>query len=311
MANKAENIVRIEGILAETDLKYGSFMKNGAPVETIGGTIKVRVDQTINGTPQSLDIPVYMFSTKYTNAGAVNPAYESIERVMKDFVSIAAAGGIAQADKIRITNAEIRMNEFPDMNGKVVSQPRITTSFVSRVTGDFDPSATFNLSFMVSKMSRAVDNQGVELEPARLNVEVIVPQYTKPGAPALNVDVVQLCATNPNVISAVEQFWEAGECFRAAGRLNFSSKTEEIVEEMGFGEAQKKVRTISVNDFVISGGSNEPLGDGGWTYEEIKAGMALRAQKLEELKTKRNERNKVKNTPAPAAPAQKAVDLGF
>ena len=70
---QAENIVKIEGILAETDLKYGSFMKNGEPVEYIGGSIKVLVEQEINGQASSLEIPVYMFSSKYTKAGKVNP----------------------------------------------------------------------------------------------------------------------------------------------------------------------------------------------------------------------------------------------
>ena len=46
---QAQNVCRIEGLLAETDLKYGSFVKNGETVETVGGTIKVLVEQEING----------------------------------------------------------------------------------------------------------------------------------------------------------------------------------------------------------------------------------------------------------------------
>lgn len=128
MFRQAENKVKIEGILAETDLKYGSFVKNGEPVETIGGTIKVLVEQEVNGKPNSLEIPVHMFSTKYTKTGKINPSYESIEKVMKEFVSIAAAGSAAQADKVRITNGNIRMNEFPGQNGQIVSQPRVHAS---------------------------------------------------------------------------------------------------------------------------------------------------------------------------------------
>ena len=80
MLREAVNQVKIEGILSETDLKYGSFVKDGKTVETIGGSIKVLVVQNINGAPQSNEIPVYMFSQKYTKAGKLNPAYERSRR---------------------------------------------------------------------------------------------------------------------------------------------------------------------------------------------------------------------------------------
>ena len=71
MFRQAENKVKIEGILSEIDLKYGSFERktDGATVETIGGVIKVLVDQVINGEESHLEVPVHLFSTKYTKAG--------------------------------------------------------------------------------------------------------------------------------------------------------------------------------------------------------------------------------------------------
>ena len=77
----AENKVRIEGILSEVDLDYGSFQKDGKTVECIRGSIKVLVNQNINGVPTSNEIPVHMFASKFTNKGTANPAYESIEKV--------------------------------------------------------------------------------------------------------------------------------------------------------------------------------------------------------------------------------------
>ena len=82
MLREAENIVRIEGILSETDLKYGSFEKNGNKVNSIGGVIKIQVNQEINGESVTLEVPVHMFASEYTNKGTKNPAYQSIERVM-------------------------------------------------------------------------------------------------------------------------------------------------------------------------------------------------------------------------------------
>ena len=62
MLRQAENKIRIEGILSEINLKYGSYVnkKTGATVENIGGHIKVLVHQVVNGENIDLDIPVYM-----------------------------------------------------------------------------------------------------------------------------------------------------------------------------------------------------------------------------------------------------------
>jgi len=306
---QAENRVRIEGILAESDLRYGSFTNsNGEMVESIGGSIKVLVEQTVNGEKVSVEVPVHMFSSKYTRAGKLNPSYESIEKVMKEFVSIAAAGSAAQADRIRITNGNIRMNEFYGQGGQLVSQPRVHASFVSRAVGDFKPEATFNLEFMVSNIARATDREGVELDPPKLNITAIVPQYTSPTADVMNLDVVPLVATTPSVVNAIENYWEAGSCYKASGRLNFSSRTEEILEDVDFGEPQRSVRTISVSEFVVTGGSQAPLdGDLAFELDDIKAGMAARKERLERSKTSTAG---AKKTPAQSTSKGK-LDLGF
>ena len=309
MFRQAENKVKIEGILSEIDLNYGSFNRDGAPVETIGGSIKVLVDQVINGEEIHLNIPVHMFSTKYTRAGKINPSYESIETVMKEYKSIAATSDKSTADKIRITGASIKMNEFVGQNGTIVSYPRIQASFISRATGDFKPQATFNIEFMVSKINRVTDSEGVEVDPAKLAVEVIVPQYTAESAAAMNVDVVPLVATSNGVIDAIEQYWEAGQCFKASGRLNFTSRTETVKQEVDFGEAQESVRTINISEFIITGGSQAPLeGDFAWDMDDIKAGMAARKARLEDLKN--GSKSMAKKTPVQNG-AKDKNDLGF
>lgn len=308
MFRQAENRVKIEGVLSEVDLKYNSFERNGVPVEAIGGSIKVLVDQVVNGEEMHLEIPVHMFATKLTRKNTVNPSYESIETVMTTFKSIAATGDKSTADKIRITNGSIKMNEFVGQNNSIVRYPRVHASFVSKATGEFKPQATFNLEFMVSKINRVVDNEGVEVDPAKLEVEVIVPQYTSETASALNVDVVPLYATSKSVIDAIEQYWEAGQCFKASGRLNFTSRTETVKQEVDFGEAQEAVRTVNTSEFVITGGSQAPLeGDFAWDVDEIKAGMAARKARLEEMKS--GAKSTTKKTPAQGSTNKN--DLGF
>ena len=255
MLRQAENKVRIEGILSEINLKYGSFVKNGATVDTIGGNIKVLVHQTINNEDITLEIPVYMFAPKLTNAGKSNPAFESIEKVMTEFTSIASGAGEAGADKIRITNGNIRMNEYYNQQGQLVSFPRINASFVTKATGEFRPEASWSLEFAVSSMDFVTDKDGVELEPKKLRIKAIVPQY---GG---KVDTMEFYATNPRVIDAITAYWENQKTYSAKGRLNFTSTTREIIEECDFGEPDVHVQTVSVSELIVTKGTQAPMED--------------------------------------------------
>lgn len=303
MLRQAENKVRIEGILSEINLKYGSFVKNGATVDNIGGNIKVLVHQTINGEDVALEIPVYMFATKLTNAGKPNPAYESIEKVMTEFVSIASGAGEAGADKIRITNGNIRMNEYYNQQGQLVSFPRVNASFVAKATGDFRPEASWSLEFAVSSMDFVTDADGVEVEPKKLRIKVIVPQY---GG---KVDTMEFYATNPRVIDAITSYWENQKTYSAKGRLNFTSTTREIIEECDFGEPDVRVQTVTVSELIVTKGTQSAMEDD-MEFKPADLAAALKEHKayLETLKDKTSQ--KPHSTPAPTSSNQE-FDLGF
>ena len=303
MLRQAENRCRIEGILSEINLKYNSFMKNGVPTDAIGGDIKVLVKQTINGEDVSLEIPVYMFATKFTNAGNPNPAYESIQKVMTEFTSIASGAGEAGADKVRITNANIRMNEYYNQQGQLVSFPRVNASFVAKATGDFRPEASWSLEFAVSSIDFVTDADGVEVEPKKLRIKAIVPQY---GG---KVDTMEFYATNPKVIDAITTYWENQKTYSAKGRLNFTSTTREIIEEMDFGEPEVRLQTVSVSELIVTKGTQSPMEDD-MEFKPAELAAALKEHKayLETLKDK--PKNKPHSTPAPTTSNQN-FDLGF
>lgn len=301
---KDGNVVKIEGILSEIDLRYGTFKKNGVDTKTVGGSIKVRVNTKINGVDTELEIPVHMFSTQYTNAGAVNPAFESIERVMNEFVSIAASD-IDHADRVRITRGQIGMNEYYGQNGNLVSFPRITASFVSKIKKDeCKPAADFSVTFMVGSKGYETDKEGVETD--RYKIVGMIPQY---GG---KVDVVPFFAINPGVIDAVSNYWSEGETVKATGKLNFTSKTETYEVKVDFGESSEATRTISISDLVITGGSSTPLeGDFAINYDDVKAALEDRKVRLAQLKDKSNNKGTSGKAPEQAAPANKFKDLGF
>ena len=244
-----------------------------------------------------------MFASKLTNAGTPNPAFESIEKVMTEYVSIASGAGEAGADKIRITNGNIRMNEYYNQQGQLVSFPRINATFISKATGEFRPEATWSLEFAVSSMNFVTDADGVEVEPKKLRIKVIVPQY---GG---KVDTMELYATNPAVIDAVTTYWENQKTYNAKGRLNFTSTTREIIEECDFGEPDVRIQTVTVSELIVTKGTQSPLeGEMAFAPADLKRALDEHKAYVESLKDKTS--RKPMPTPAPTSTNQE-YDLGF
>lgn len=303
MLKQKENRVKVEGILSEIDINPTSFKKNGQDVEAIGGSIIVKVNQKISGVDKELLIPVHVFSAKLTNKGTPNPAYESISRVMNEYKSIASTGSEETADRVRITSGQIRMNEYYSADGRLISFPRISASFINKIAnGDCKPEATFTVEFAVASMEEEIGQDGEAT--GRTKVTALLPQY---GG---KLDVVPMYAESEGVISAISNYWEVGNTVKANGRLDFSSTTEVTYEEVDFGEPVEKVRTINKSDLIITGGSQEPLeGDFALAKEDLDMALADRKNRLEAQKEKDMARVASKQTPSQSGSGFN--DLGF
>lgn len=306
MLREAENNARVEGILSEIDLKYGSFTQKstGAIKNCISGTIKVQVNQNINGKETMLEVPIHMFACELTNKGTKNPAYQSIEKVMTDFTSIAAAGSVQGADAVRISGAKITVNEFANRAGEISSYPRITASFINKIRQEeMKPEASFSVTFVVGKKVAEVDKDGVET--GRYKITGVLPQY---GG---RVDVIDFITANPKVIEAIDLYWNENDTVTAVGRLNFSSHTETVLKEVDFGEPQERLRTYSVSELVITGGSASPLeGEFAYDINEIKDALASRKDRLEKMKEDAANKTNISRN-APTADSKGRIDLGF
>jgi hypothetical protein len=303
MLKQKENRVKIEGILSEININPTHFMKDGQEMEALGGHIIVKVKQKISGVEKELLVPVHMFAPKLTNKKTPNPAFESISKVLNEFKSIAMTGDEATADRIRITNGQIKMNEYYGQDGRLISFPRVTASFVNKITdGSCRPEATFSIEFAVAAADQEIGRDG---EPTgRYKVTALLPQY---GG---KVDVIPMYAESEGVISAVSTYWNVGDTVKANGRLDFSSTTEVTLEEVDFGEPIEKIRTINKSDLIITGGSQEPLeGDLALSKADLDAALADRKNRLEEQKEKDMARVAQKQTPPPTSGGFN--DLGF
>jgi hypothetical protein len=196
------------------------------------------------------------------------------------------------------------MNEYYGQTGNLVSFPRISASFVSKIKKDeCKPTADFTVVFMVGSKGFETDKEGVETD--RYKVVGMIPQY---GG---KVDVVPFYAINPGVVDAVSNYWNEGDTVKATGKLNFTSKTETYEVKVDFGESSEGVRTISISDLVITGGSSTPLdGDFAIAYDDVKVALEERKTRLAALKDKASSKPAASKSATTQAP-NKFQDLGF
>ena len=274
----SENQVKIEGILSEVGLETATFNRKGQTTECIRGTIKIRVEQDINGTMTTMEVPVSAFASRYTNAGAENPAYNSLKDVMENYKSIAACGNIDDADRVRITNGSLQENVFYAKNGDLVNTSRISASFINKIAkNECKPEATFTATIVVGNKSDELDRDGTPTN--RLNVNGVIIQYGE------RADLIKFIVAKPDAKNHIEQYWNDGDTVRVQGKVNFSSKTEYIEEEVGFGEPIKTAKTTSVHERLIESGSAGCLeGDAAYDIKDIQSALAARKVRIEETK---------------------------
>lgn len=300
MIRESQNYVVIEGILSEINLSLREFTKNGVKHDAIGGDIKVKVVQDVEGQDVELEVPVNMFSGKLTNKGGENPSYVSIKRVMDEFRSIAAVGE-EDADRIRITGAKIVMNEYYTPDGRLMSYPRVQASFVTRIKPeDCKMRATWEMELYVQQMGFRTDREGIETSTFEL--KGINVGYGE------NADVIPVITNQGNIAAGLNATYSTGDTVPLSGKLNFTSITETILEEVEIGDPIEKVRTVNISDLVITGakGAKE---EGAYTTEEIKTVLAKREEKLANLQSRAAFASNMERR-APSA-TQDKVGLGF
>lgn len=304
---ETKNSVQIVGILSEINIRPVTYEKDGYTRNALAGDIKVRVNQKINNVDVECEIPVYYFTSEKTNAGEPNKAYIALQTAIDTLKSIAAVG-YDEADAVRINAADtakgfahaIRMNEYWKPDGTLSAYPRIHATFISKIDRDkMVPKATFEMEAVIKSMVKEIKD---DMETGRLRISAIIGQYN-------SVDAIELVTSSPSVSDAVQSYWNVNDTVHFRGYLNFSSKTETVLNDTGFGEPMEETRTIRVSELVISGGDPTPLeGEQAISPEEVNAALAQKKIKLENDKAKAE-----KKAAAPkATPAYNPNDLyGF
>jgi len=295
---QAKNEIFIEGILLESDIQTGTS-KEGK--EYIRGELRILVNQKIGDETVESIIPVRMFSNKLTKQGKPNRAYESILKVKNEFVSAAAVGGnLEEADAVRITTGSLNESLFvPRGSDREVSFPEIQSNFINKISRNkVTPMTKFNVNVVVNSIKEEVKHEEVT---GALILKGAIVQYND------KLDLIDFKIYNEAAKNHIQTNYSKGDTVNIQGYINFTSKTEYIEEEQGFGEPILTPKTTTIRELVITTGSVEPFSEErAYAREDLNKALSERAARIVKLK----EDSQAATTPA--APQRGNVDdTGF
>lgn len=285
---QSTNVVEISGILSQLEVEQKKTA-DGRNYASAKATIKV--DQEIGGKMVENEIPVKLFSMELKSDGKVSKIYTGILEMRDKFTSLAALPDDEKdkASKVVITSGQLKENIWVDPNsGQVRTGFEIDSNFMNapRQGAEFEPSARFELSGVIMDTQRETDAN--QEETGRLKVKVAVVGWTgKDGV--TRVDVIDLIAASDSAVNFIESNWEKGDTVNINGAISFNQLTKVWYEEQGFGEPIKRTKTQTRKELIILGGSPSGLEEE-YSYDanDIKAGLAARAARVEEQKEKGN-----------------------
>lgn len=285
---QSTNVVEISGILSQLEVEQKKTA-DGRNYASAKATIKV--DQEIGGKMVENEIPVKLFSMELKSDGKVSKIYTGILEMRDKFTSLAALPDDEKdkASKVVITSGQLKENIWVDPNsGQVRTGFEIDSNFMNapRQGAEFEPGARFELSGVIMDTTRETDAN--QEETGRLKVNVAVVGWTgKDGV--TRVDVIDLIAASDSAVNFIESNWEKGDTVNINGAISFNQSTKVWYEEQGFGEPIKRTKTQTRKELIILGGSPSGLEEE-YSYDanDIKAGLAARAARVEEQKEKGN-----------------------
>lgn len=240
---EAENKVTIEGTLLEvrhTEWKS----KEGINIE-----LDIEVAENEVHTLKGM--------TRYKKKdGSDNGIAKGYQTIIDEYLSVAKHGR-DQADKVRVTQGKIGVNDYYGQDGMLKSYPELTTNFVNRVgAGDeFNPRAEFEVEIFVKSVVPEIKN---DEETGRVKVNAIIPVF---GAKVVPFEFM----VSEEGAEFVADNYEVGCTTKVYGDIVNFKEVKETEVAVAFGKPQKKVSTKTIREYLITGGT-DPYED-----ESVKA----------------------------------------
>ncbi|MCA1027024.1 hypothetical protein LCM23_13060 [Cytobacillus kochii] len=292
---EAYNNVEIEGVLLEVRHQEWKS-KEGLNIEL---DIEVAENEihTVSGM------------SKYKKAdGSENGIAKGYKTIIDEYKSVASHGR-EEADKVRVNQGKVGVNEYYGQDGKLKSFPQLTSNFFNRVSPgeEYAPKAEFEVEVFVKSTSPEIKN---DEETGRLKLEGIIPLY---GGKVIPFSFV----VNEEGADYVDSNYEAGDTAKVYGDIiNFKEKVT-VMEKAAFGKDKEKVTYKTLREYLITGGVDPYDEENANSYkvDSIKQAMVERETYLAELKNQsqqpKAEEKKGFGKKSSDAPAKKKIELPF
>lgn len=268
---EADNRVVIEGTLLE--IRHNEW-KSGE-----GLSVEVDIEVAEN------EVHTVSAMSRYKKKdGSDNAVAKGLQTVVDEYLSVAKHGR-EHADKVRINQGRLELNEFYGQDGQLRSYPQISTNFINRVKSDeeFNPRAEFEAEIFVKSV--APEFKGDD-ETGRVKVNAIIPLY---GGRVIPFEFV----VTEEGSDFVEDNYEPGTTAKVFGDIvNFRETIEKEIP-VAFGKPKKEVTHNSVREYLITGGT-EPYEEDSpkaFSVEAIKKAMVERETYLQQLKEDSEQQN--------------------
>ena len=294
---QAENKINVVGKLLDTTFGEGT-LTDGRHYER--ATLTIRVTQTYGGREETSEIPVSMFAAQYTKENKPNPGYKQIQ-ALKEMKTVQNVG-IDNADTVRITNANIRENNFVSRtSGQLINGWQINTSFVNSInttnTKVMD-SASFIIDVYIMDMHPEIDRN--DDETSRLVIKGGIVQYNG------KLDIIEFIVENPDTVDYIERNWNINDTVEVKGRIRITAMEDKPhASESSWGEDIPEPSTRTVRELIITTGSDEPKEEEfAYSQTDIKKAFNVRKALIEQLQIDAKKGNAPKAA-SEAAPKEK------
>lgn len=265
---EAENQVFIEGTLLE--VRHSEWKsKEGLNIE-LDIEVKENEVHTINGM------------TRYKKKdGSDNAIAKGYQTIINEYLTVAKHGR-DQADKVRVTQGRIGVNEYYGQDGMLRSFPQLSTNFVNRLNAgdEFNPRAEFEVEIFVKSVVPEVKNDD---ETGRVKVNAIIPVF---GGKVIPFELM----VSAEGAEFVYDNYEVGCTTKVYGDIVNFKEVKETEVPVAFGKPQKKITTKTIREYLITGGTDPYEEDSvkRYTIETIQQAMVERETYLLELKNSSN-----------------------
>lgn len=215
------------------------------------------------------------------NDGTDNGNAKGYQTIINEYKSVAAVGR-EEADRVRITQGKIGVNEYYGQDGKLKSFPQLSTNFVNRLSAgeEFNPRAEFEVEVFVKSVTPEMKN---EEETGRVKVQAYIPVYGGKVIP-MNFTVTEEGS------EFVTDNYEVNSTVKVYGDIVNFKVTKRTEEAVAFGKPKEKITSTTVREYLITGGS-EPYDEENvnrFPNEVITKALAEREVYLAGMKEKNN-----------------------